>query len=98
MAPGNSRAQVCGNVSPAAEPPSRDVLADLDKGEFEQPSSRAKGHAQARPSLHAERVSGGASETASMPPPTCAHPVDTGGAQGGITHFGSLYWGKSLTL
>ena len=26
------------------------------------------------------------------------HPVVVGGAQGGITHFGSLYWGKSLTL
>jgi hypothetical protein len=26
------------------------------------------------------------------------HPVVDGGAQGGITHFGSLYWGKSLTL
>jgi hypothetical protein len=46
-----------------------------------------------------ERFSGGARETASMPPSTCgAHYVETGGAQGGTTHFGSLYWGKSLTL
>jgi putative transposase len=29
---------------------------------------------------------------------TAAHPVVVGGAQGGITHFGSRYWGKSLTL
>jgi len=79
-------------------PPSGDVLDDFDEGELGQPSSRTKGHAQARPSSHSERLSGGASETASMPPSTCAHPVDTGGAHGGITHFGSLYWGKSLTL
>ena len=31
-------------------------------------------------------------------PVAAGQPDVVGGAQGGITHFGSLYWGKSLTL
>ena len=29
---------------------------------------------------------------------TAGHPVVVGGSQGGISHFGSRYWEKSLTL